>query len=122
LTSLGQTILIEDEHMIKQGGLVYFTIAKGNCSNMKREIAGKITSEVKGRLETTAAVAKEANATSNGIPDQRAVFPAYVRLSMRVHQRRDKQVTVTMPIFLSIFSSCLFLTSRTLRRKLFSQA
>jgi len=46
---------------------------------MKREIAGKITSEVKGRVETAAAVAKEANATSKGIPDQRAIFPAYVR-------------------------------------------
>jgi len=108
--------------MIQQGGLVYFTIAKGNCSNMKREIAGKITSEVKGRVETTAAVAKEANATSNGIPVQRAIFPAYMGLSIRVYQKRDERVTVTIPIFLSISSSCLFLTSRTLRRKLFSQA
>jgi len=65
----------------------YFTIAKGNCNSMKREIAGKITSEVKGRGETTAAVAKEANATSNGMPVQRAIFPAYVKLSIRVHQK-----------------------------------
>ena len=57
---------------------------------MKREIAGKITSGVKGRVETAAAVAKEANATSNGIPVQRVIFPAYMGLSIRAHQKRER--------------------------------
>ena len=40
------------------------TIARGNCSNMKREIDGKILSEVSGASEVKAAVAKELKATS----------------------------------------------------------
>ena len=40
------------------------TIARGNCSNMKREIDGKILSDVSGASEVKAAVAKELKATS----------------------------------------------------------
>lgn len=52
------------------------TMANGNCNNINNEIAGKMMSEVKGRDDTVAAVANEANATSKGIPVQRAVLPA----------------------------------------------
>ena len=44
---------------------------------MNNEIAGNITSEVKGLDEVTAAVAKELKATSRGIPLQRAIFHDY---------------------------------------------
>ena len=40
------------------------TIAKGNCKSMKRDIAGKITSEVKGLEDVAAATAKELKATN----------------------------------------------------------
>ena len=40
------------------------TIASGNASNMKSDIAGNMTSDVRGFSETTAAVANDANATS----------------------------------------------------------
>lgn len=43
-------------------GLV--TIARGNCSSMKTEIAGNIMSLVSGLEDILAAVAKELNATS----------------------------------------------------------
>ena len=39
-------------------------MAKGNCKSMNKEIAGKITSDVRGLLEIAAEVAKELNATS----------------------------------------------------------
>ena len=38
-------------------------MARGNCRSMKREIAGKMTSDVKGVVEVTAATAKELKAT-----------------------------------------------------------
>ena len=50
------------------------TIARGNWSNMKRDMAGKMTSDVRGLLDTTAAVANEEKATRIGIPLQRAEF------------------------------------------------
>ena len=43
------------------------TIAKGNCKSMNKEMDGKITSEVKGTGEETAATAKELKATKTVI-------------------------------------------------------
>jgi hypothetical protein len=51
-------------------------MANGNWSNINSEMAGKMISAVKGREDIVAAVANEANATTRGIPDQRAVLPA----------------------------------------------
>ncbi len=45
----------------KERGL---TIARGNWSSMKREMEGKILSDVRGASEVNAAVAKELKATS----------------------------------------------------------
>lgn len=59
------------------------TIAKGNWSSMKREMAGKMTSDVNGREEVTAAVAKEAKATRRGMPVQSAELPAYPKIKLR---------------------------------------
>jgi len=46
----------------------YRTISSGNCKSMNNDIAGKIKSEVRGLEDMVAAVAKELNATSKGIP------------------------------------------------------
>ena len=43
------------------------TIANGNCKSMKRDIAGKILSDVKGDEDVKAAVANELNATKTGV-------------------------------------------------------
>ena len=69
------------------------TIAKGNWRSIKRDMAGKMTSEVRGIEDVNAAAAKELNATSTvaivrqsnqktldhvqGIPLQIVVFNAY---------------------------------------------
>lgn len=53
-------------------------MARGNWSNMKSEIAGKITSDVKGLSCVAAAVAKELNATSRGMPDHIVMFIDYM--------------------------------------------
>lgn len=97
------------------------TIAKGNCNNMNREMAGKITSDVKGREEVTAAVAKELNATSNGMPLQSAIFQDYA-VSENAAQISIETPTVTMPIFFNNLSSWLLRTSKILRIKLYSHA
>lgn len=39
------------------------TMARGNCNNMNREMAGKMISDVSGLSETYVAVTKELNAT-----------------------------------------------------------
>ena len=44
------------------------TISRGNCKSINKDIEGKIKSEVRGLEDTMAAVAKELNATSKGIP------------------------------------------------------
>jgi hypothetical protein len=41
---------------------------------MNKEMAGKMTSDVRGRDEVEAAVAKDAKATSNGIPVNNVVL------------------------------------------------
>jgi hypothetical protein len=50
------------------------TMARGNWRSMKRDMAGKMTSEVRGLLDVMAAVANELNATRMGIPLQSAEF------------------------------------------------
>ena len=52
----------------------YRTISRGNCKSINNDIAGKIKSEVRGLEDMVAAVAKELNATSKGIPLHRAIF------------------------------------------------
>jgi hypothetical protein len=53
------------------------TIASGNCSNMNNAIAGKMISDVSGLDDVSAAVAKELNATSKGIPLHKATLHAW---------------------------------------------
>lgn len=50
------------------------TIARGNCNSMKSEIAGKMTSEVRGLLDVAAATTKELNATKSGTKVQRLLL------------------------------------------------
>jgi hypothetical protein len=52
----------------------YRTISRGNCKSMNNDIAGKIKSEVSGLEDMVAAVAKELNATSRGIPLHKAIL------------------------------------------------
>lgn len=52
----------------------YQTISRGNCNSINNAIAGKIKSDVRGLEDTMAAVAKELNATSKGIPLHVAVL------------------------------------------------
>ena len=52
----------------------YRTISRGNCKSINSDIAGKIKSEVRGLEDTTATVAKELNATTKGIPLQKAMW------------------------------------------------
>ena len=52
----------------------YRTISRGNCKSINNDIAGKIKSEVRGLEDMVAAVAKELNATSKGIPLHRAML------------------------------------------------
>jgi hypothetical protein len=56
--------------------VLFHTIARGNCKSMNNAIAGNMTSEVRGRDEVRAAVAKELNATSRGIPLHKVVLKA----------------------------------------------
>lgn len=51
-------------------------MAKGNWRSMNKEIAGKIMSDVRGLLETRAAVASELKATSKGMPVHNAELHA----------------------------------------------
>lgn len=55
---------------------VSHTMASGNCKSINNAIAGKMTSDVKGLDEVNAAVAKELNATSKGIPFHKATLHA----------------------------------------------
>ena len=50
------------------------TVFKGNCKSINKDIEGKIKSEVRGLEDTMAAVAKELNATSKGIPFDTAML------------------------------------------------
>ena len=52
----------------------YRTISRGNCKSINSDIAGKIKSGVRGLEDTMATVAKELNATSKGIPLQKAMW------------------------------------------------
>ena len=52
----------------------YRTISKGNCKSINSDIEGKIKSEVRGFEDTAATVAKELNATTKGIPLQKAMW------------------------------------------------
>ena len=53
---------------------------------MNNEIAGKIMSEVKGFELVMAAVAKELNATSRGMPVQRAILHDFDRKTISVER------------------------------------
>lgn len=64
------------------------TIARGNCRSINNAIAGNMTSEVRGREEVKAAVAKELNATSNGMPFHSVVLNA---LKHSWSKKRKKQ-------------------------------
>lgn len=57
-------------------GFPKHTIARGNCKSINNAMAGKMTSDVRGLEEVSAAVAKELKATSKGIPLQRAELQA----------------------------------------------
>jgi hypothetical protein len=50
----------------------YRTIRRGYLKSINSDIAGKIKSEVRGLEDTIATIAKELNATSGGIPFQKA--------------------------------------------------
>ena len=50
------------------------TISRGNCKSINNDIEGKIRSEVRGLEDTMAAVAKELNATTKGIPVQKDMW------------------------------------------------
>ena len=52
------------------------TIPRGNWRSMNKVIAGKIISDVRGFVETKAAVASELKATSNGMPNHSAMLQA----------------------------------------------
>jgi hypothetical protein len=52
----------------------YRTICRGYLKSINNDIAGKIKSEVRGLEDTIATVAKEPNATSEGIPLQKAML------------------------------------------------
>ena len=52
----------------------YRTISRGNCKSINSDIAGKTKSEVSGLEDTIATVAKELNATTKGIPLQKAMW------------------------------------------------
>jgi hypothetical protein len=52
----------------------YRTICRGSLKSINSDIAGKIKSKVRGLEDTIATVAKELNATSEGIPLQKAMW------------------------------------------------
>jgi hypothetical protein len=52
------------------------TIANGNCNNIKSEIAGKMTSEVRGLLDVAAATTNELKATKSGTKVHRLLLYA----------------------------------------------
>ncbi len=104
-------------------------------------MAGKILSDVNGESDTYAATANELNATSTGnalistIPLQGLKFTHMAHRSKancsrtkvgmlpHIQQTRNRdELTLTIPIFLSIFSSWSFLTLETQRVNAFSQA